>query len=689
MQSLYGIAQAKSREITAGRSVSSYSLAYGKRNGRIREILQAPVTQAQSPHIALQQTGQKTVQQGSTPGKTGSSAVAGIIQRDTGETAAVMARGTRSGSGLQFFPVNVTDTQVGPVSIAGGRRHRRASRLNVIIAANMTPRLLSRALLPLWTSATPFTPAGETSPLPLEMIDEETLAKALLVYNRRYLSLPDMPAWQVGLRLPLPVQIDETSGVATVNPGAIRSLAATFDQDLIALLDSRTVSNTVPSAAMLTAEVDAFLSRNITAQRRGSNLSARAERNVQALRPFMEAVFTRVNAADGFALALAFMTDQVNRTISLIGSQQDGAAILSLIQRRLNSAPGDITPEQQSHLDRANRMLALLSGGTVVAPPAARRQRHRRRRLEMRRSIAGRPCACMVFIHNDERNARQAVEDLHRACRYNLAIIDRGTLRSREISVPGQGTTDPNELFPESVQTECTGNEAACRLYEASHNDRRAMQIQFFLTMKQCSKNFSLPTIALHNNRSSDTDAFRGAGLTEQQNASLTGGVERETASGSTSRDDLRSRLQAVSPEVRGRRRPDFSRLLNLGGTTNIFRWCNMPEIVSCYVGDPEHPDFVIWTTTREDFNAFSGQNFNVVLQDRAAGESATDLSTLYVRLGSNHRYINIETPHSRPTRLDSEAVRRENMNAITGALRARNLLCCDETLLGSVADIP
>ncbi|WDE13997.1 hypothetical protein [Thalassomonas haliotis] len=693
MHSLYGVAQAKSRERTAGRSAWSFSLPYGKENARIRELLQAADSQAQSQHVSLQQTrqqtGRQTRQQKASPGKAGSLPVAGIIQRDTGETAAVMAQGSRAGSGLQFFPVNVTDTQVGPVSVAGGRRHRRASRLNVIIAANMTPRLLARALLPLWTGATPFTPPGATSPLPLETVDEETLAKALLVYNRSYLSLPDMPHWQVGLRLPLPVQIDETTAVATVNPGVIRSIAAMFPQDMAVLLDSHTASNTVPSAAMLTAEVDAFLSRYSSAQRRGSNLSGRAERNVQALRPFIEAVFTRVNAADGFALALAFMTDQVNRTISLIGSQQDGAAILGLIQTRLNSAPGDITPEQQGLLERANRMLALVSGVTAVAPPAERRQRHRRRRLEMRRSRVGRPCACLVFIHNDERNARQAVQDLHWACRYNLAIIDRGTLRSREINVPGQGATDPNELFPESVQTECTGNEAACRLYEASHNNRRAMQIQFFLTMKACSKNFSLPTIALHNNRSSETGAFRGAGLTDQQNASLRGGVERETASGSGSRDDLRSRLQAVSPGVRGRRRPDFSRLLNLGGTTNIFRWCNMPEIVSCHVGDPAHPDFVIWTTNRVDFTAFSGQNFNVVLQDRAAGESATDLSTLYVRLGSNHRYINIETPHSRPTRLDTQAVRRENMNAITGALRARNLLCCDPALLGSVADMP
>ncbi|WDE03175.1 hypothetical protein SG34_017355 [Thalassomonas viridans] len=679
MQRGYALKPAKSAQAAAG-SALGYPVAVNSPNARIREILQANQKQTEAPQLKQQKL---------PAGKGSPSAVSCIIQRDTGATARVMARGTRAGSGLQFFPTNVTDTRVGPVSLAGGRRHRRASRLSVIIAANMSPRLLSRELLPLWTSAIPFTPAGATSPLPLDIIDETTLAKALLVHNQRYLPLPDMTAWQVGLRLPLPVQLDETSGMATVNPGLMRRLAAVFQQDWAPLLDSLSVADTVPSPAMLSAEVAAFLSRNPTAGDRGTNLSVRAETNVQALRPFIEAVFASLPSADAFALALAFMNDQVNRTMSLIAAQQDGAAILAQIQTRLNAAPGEITEQQQRGLDRANRMLALVSGASAVAAPAARRQRHRRRRLEMRRSRTGRPCACMVFIHNDERNARRAVEELHRACRYNLAIIDRGSLRSREISVPGEGPADPNELFPESVQTECSANEAACRLYEASHNNRRAMQIQFFLAMKECSGNFALPTIALHNNRNSDTAAFRSASLTEQQQTSLTGEVHRERESGSGSRDDLRTRLQAVSPSVRGRRRPDFSRLLNLGGTTNIFRWCNMPEIVSCHVGDPEHPDFVIWTTNRDDFTAFSTDNFNVVLQDRAAGESATDLSTLYVRLGGDHRYINIETPHSRPTRLDTEAVRRENMNAITSALRSRNLLCCDEALLGAVADIP
>ena len=694
MQAAYAFRSDKAIQRSARRQ-SAEAFVYGRDASRIREILQGKPQGYIAGQSNFQQgsfssdSGLHNGQQKMQPGNTAPLAATGVIQRDTGETARVMARGSRTGSGLQFFPVNVTDTQVGPMTLAGGRRHRRASRLNVIIAANMSPRLLSREILPLWTTANPFTPEGATAPLPLEVIDEETLAKALLVYNQRYLPLPGMANWQVGLRLPLPVQIDETSGIATVNPGLIRRLGTAFNQNQAHLLDSLSVANTVPSAAMLNAEVDAFLSRNPDASDRGSTLSARAESNVQALRPFIEAVFTRLNAADGFALALAFMTAQVNRTMSLIKAQQDGASILSLIQNRLNAAPGDITAQQQSELDRANHMLGLVSTVAAVAAPAARRQRHRRRRLEMRRSRAGRPCACMVFIHNDERNARQAVQDLHWACRYNLAIIDRGTLRSRQISVPGEGSTDPNELFPESIQTECTNNEAACRVYEASHNNRRAMQIQFFLAMKECSGNFSLPTIALHNNRSSDTTAFRGAGLTAQQDTSLTGDVHRETESGSGSRDDLRTRLQAVSPVVRGRRRPDFSRLLNLGGTTNIFRWCNMPEIVTCHVGDPQHPDFVIWTTNREDFTAFRGQHFNVVLQDRAAGESATDLSTLYVRLGSNHRYINIETPHTRPTRLDTQAVRRENLNAITRALRARNLLCCDQALLGSVADIP
>src|SRR5262249_47922194 len=144
--------------------------------------------------------------------------------------AATMNLGRTPGTGLQFWPTNVTDTQVGPVTVQGGLASAGASRLNVIIGEGLSLRMLARQLLPLWVTATPFTPPGAAAPVPLTLISEEELARGLLVYNQTYLAAlalpaPAMSGWRAGLRLPLPVEIDEASGVGTVNPDLIRALA--------------------------------------------------------------------------------------------------------------------------------------------------------------------------------------------------------------------------------------------------------------------------------------------------------------------------------------------------------------------------------------------------------------------------------------------------------------------------------
>ncbi len=285
------------------------------------------------------------------------------------------------------------------------------------------------------------------------------------------------------------------------------------------------------------------------------------------------------------------------------------------------------------------------------------------RRLELRSSIS--PCACLVFIHNNERNARNAAETLHQNCRYNLAIIQEGS-QQRRLSVPGTGSTvDPNELFPQIIQEECTRNEAGCVAYERSHNDLKAMQIQFFLAIKACTKNFNLPTIALHNNSLNDTSSFRRS-TTSVGRQRFRGDYSRDTIQGTGSLNDLRTKLGSN----RG--------LLLRSKTTNIFRWCNLPEIGRCHIGDPDNPDNVIWVTTTQDFNQLQQQNVNVVLQKGLAAaqgtESETDLSTLFLRLGANVRFINIETPIS-PR---NQATRDLNMLFIQQVIEKVGLKCCE-----------
>ena len=284
-----------------------------------------------------------------------------------------LALGNTLGSGIRFWPTNVVDTVVGPVTVRGGLLSSRASRLNVIVGENVTPRVLARMLLPLWTTATPFTPPGATAPNPLDVIDEEILARGLLVYNQYYLPVPAMTRWRAGLRVPLPVEID-AGGIATLHPTLIRNLAGAFDAAWTPLLESSTAATVAPPAATLAADVTAFLAAEPTADGRGIAMGARAETNAVAELPFIREVFRQLGAA-GFEVALAFMDHLVNREIELLAAQRDGAAILAEVRTALGLAPATPTAAQQASLDRANLMLGRVAATPAIDPPAGRRNR--------------------------------------------------------------------------------------------------------------------------------------------------------------------------------------------------------------------------------------------------------------------------------------------------------------------------
>jgi len=281
--------------------------------------------------------------------------------------------GNTLGTGIQFWPRNFVDTRVGPVSVQGGLLSTGTAQLHVIIGENLTPRTLARQILPLWTTATPFTPPGGVQ-VPLDVIDEETLAKGLLVYNQYYLPVPAMTAWRSGLRFPLPAEVDEASGIVTLHPTLIRNLATAFDVSWTPLLDSRATANTTPPAATLAADVAAFLVRESSALARGMHLAARSLTNAAAEMPFVEEVLNQVSQAERFEIALAFMDSLVNREVALLTSQNDGLLIIFLITNALaNDAPATPTPEQQASIDRANTMMTVPLNN--MPPPIATRTR--------------------------------------------------------------------------------------------------------------------------------------------------------------------------------------------------------------------------------------------------------------------------------------------------------------------------
>lgn len=301
-------------------------------------------------------------------------ATAPIISRASPDAVGhTMGLGKAAKTGIQFSPTNVTDTRVGPVTVQGGLLSGGASRLNVIISGNLTLRALARQLLPLWITATPFTPPGAVAPLALDIITEDELAQGLLVYNQTYLPVPAMTNWRSGLRLPLPVEIDGL-GVATLHPLQIRALAGAFDPAWAPLLDLRTSATTAAPAAVLQADVTAFLARETTALARGMHLGSRALTNAVAELPFVVETFRQLGAAS-FDVALAFMDGLLDRDISLLASQRDGAAILAAVRSTLAAAPATPTAAQQASLSRANLMLGRAAAVAAQAPPGAARTR--------------------------------------------------------------------------------------------------------------------------------------------------------------------------------------------------------------------------------------------------------------------------------------------------------------------------
>lgn len=286
-----------------------------------------------------------------------------VYRADPDAVGYTMRLGQVGRTGLQFIPTNVTDTKVGPVSPSG-------PKLNVVVGENITLRRLGVQLLPLWTTATPFTPPGAASPLPLAAIDAEQLARALVVYNQTYLPIPAMTQWRAGLRLPLPVDVDEVTGIATLHPAQIQSLATAFDPTWAPLLDARAGGLRVAPAATLRADVTAFLANVTTPLDRGAQLAARSLVNAQAEVAFVREAFRQLGAAD-FDVALAFMNTLVNHEVAVLAAQRDGDAIINEVWGPLMFPPANLTTQQQTDLDRANVMLRASLRVTTQDPPTA------------------------------------------------------------------------------------------------------------------------------------------------------------------------------------------------------------------------------------------------------------------------------------------------------------------------------
>jgi hypothetical protein len=257
-------------------------------------------------------------------------------------------------------------------------------------------------------------------------------------------------------------------------------------------------------------------------------------------------------------------------------------------------------------------------------------------KLTLQPSKNGEPCACLIHIHNNERNARETVKLMHEHCSYNLTLLEPDD-KQRRITLPQHtATVDPNELFPPDVAAQCTNDEKACRDFltsKAGSTDKaeieKWVQIQFFLTISDCSKGFTLPVVALHNNDVNDTRKYRSKITGPSDVKDLKLDVNKSTKE--SGEDQLKKIKDALKKMVG----PDEVEEMTSKGKTNIFRWCVSGDLARCHIGDPEHPDNVTWVTREEDYETLSKKKINVALQSSAVkgGESETDLSTLFITL--------------------------------------------------------
>jgi hypothetical protein len=272
------------------------------------------------------------------------------------------------------------------------------------------------------------------------------------------------------------------------------------------------------------------------------------------------------------------------------------------------------------------------------------------------------PCACIVFIHHNEPNARLIAQLMHEFCHYNLAIVDPQT-SDRQMKLPGKGMIDPNELFPRNVAEECWNDDKPCEDFLTKNAGATTAalveeyaQRQFFLAIKKCSNSFALPVLGLHNNTIDDTASYRKA-LRDTKGPLDVTPIKGKTfddtlKAGEKSKDphtqpfaDLQEWLLKnvpgvqEKPEAEKAKEPTAKRTIQGGpfvtNKTNIFIWCAAKDNSRCHIGDPERPDNVVWVTNADDFKKLQSTKTNVVLQTRVdpTGNSATDLSSLFVFL--------------------------------------------------------
>ena len=188
-------------------------------------------------------------------------------------------------------------------------------------------------------------------------------------------------------------------------------------------------------------------------------------------------------------------------------------------------------------------------------------------------------------------------------------------------------------------------------------------QRQYFLAIKDCSNDFNLPVVGLHNNVLSDTASYR-AKMGSKGVADLN--LDVDNSSKKTGADVLDTIRRLINDKFGP---AGVKQTLDTPKMTNIFRWCLSDDIERCHPGDPEHPDNVVWVTNPDDFGRLKTSKTNVVFESQkpkpATSESKGDLSTAFVLLA-----LRLADPWSQQAKIATDIVADKILDAAADTLR-------------------
>ena len=194
----------------------------------------------------------------------------------------------------------------------------------------------------------------------------DELARAIVVYNQHHLPAGTWVEHRVGLRLPLPVEIDVDSGAWIVNADSVRTWAGSFDGAWLGRLTRAPDALEIPDPLVeLPQAAAALLAAHPDAPSLGAELAARVLRNPFADVFLVFAALRRLGAGAPEA-ALSMLDDMVGHQAALLAATSAGSAVLRRLDALLAGAPAALDPA------RVARARALLDAALFTGAPGQR-----------------------------------------------------------------------------------------------------------------------------------------------------------------------------------------------------------------------------------------------------------------------------------------------------------------------------